>query len=242
MKNNILKYIALIIITGTIVSCDDKIRELDDLNKAPEFQFFRKSSVTWETPKENVIQDSAKVYNASNNATYPAILRITDANNNISKIQIQNSNPEISFFVNGNTYFSNYEVTNNEEFNVAFRKASAGNEYFVVGAYDDFGKFSDIKFNIVFKENRPPKPVFSVVLVSGNTKTYQLVGESSFDIDKAIGGTIVRYEFIIDNVIINTSEPNINHVFSVGQHQIKFRVKDNDDVWSNYIDYQLTVN
>lgn len=242
MRTKFFKYIGLIIIAGSFASCDDKIRELDELNKAPEFQFFRKSSITWETPKSNVIEDSAKIYTPSNNASYPAILRISDVNNNISKINISNTYSETSFFVNGNTYYNNYEVTNNEEFNVAFRHAKNGNEYFIITASDDFGKFSDIKFNIVFKENKPPKPVFTVVLVNGTTKTYQLVGAASYDIDKAIGGAVVRYEFVIDNVIINTSEPNINHVFSVGSHNIKFRVKDNDDVWSNYIDYPLTVN
>ncbi len=241
MKNK-LNYILLFIITGVLFSCDDKIRELDELNTSPEFQYFRKSSINWEIPNQEVpISDSAKVFTISNNSTYPAILRILDLNNNLSKINIISPDPESSFFVNGDTYFSNYEVNNNEEFNVAFRSAKEGTFDYTVFAKDDFGKKNQMKFRITFKPNKPPKPIFKIVLISGSSRNYQLDGTASYDIDKAIGGSLIEFEYIIDNIVIQTSENKINHIFTVGTHEVKFRVKDNDNVWSDYITTTLNV-
>ncbi len=237
---NIFKTFSLIIIVGVLYSCDDKIRSMDDLNLAPEFQFFRKGSVNWETPKE-IIKDSAKVWSSSNNASYPAILRIMDVNNNISKINISSNDSENSFFVNGNTYFGNYEVDTNEEFNVAFRNSKPGTYEYLVTASDDFGKHSEMRFQVVFKSNKGPIASLSVILSNGTTKNYRLDAKNSHDLDSAIGGMIVEYEFIIDNIIIKTSEPIINHIFSIGKHDIKLRVKDSDDVWSDYVTYTLNV-
>lgn len=236
----VIKFLSIIIIAGGLTSCDDKIRELEELNKAPEFQFFRKSSVNWELPSK-VIEDSAKVWNQSNNASYAAILRVMDVNNNISKINIFSNNPDVSFFVNDNTYYSNYEVTDNEEFNVAFRANGSGVGEFRLSASDEFGKANDVRFRIEFRDNKLPIPRLEVVLVNGTTKNYQLKGQNSFDRDKAIGGAIVEYEFVIDNIVIHTSQPNINHIFTLGQHTVKLRVKDNDNAWSQQIEYNLNV-
>lgn len=240
MKKSIKFLILTIIAGGFLSSCDDKIRELEELNKAPEFQFFRRSSVNWELPT-NVIEDSAKVWTQSNNASYASILRVMDINNNISKINIFSNNPDVSFFVNDNTYYSNYEVADNEEFNVAFRANGSGVGEFRVSASDDFGKANDVRFRIEFKTNKLPIPKLETVLINGTTRNYQLKAQNSFDRDKAIGGAIVEYEFVIDNVVIHTSQPNINHIFTVGQHSIRLRVKDNDDEWSEYIQMNLNV-
>lgn len=239
---NILNYLLLIIITGTFVSCDDKIRSLEDLNREPEFQYFRQSSINWETPNSQPIIDSAKMFNTNNNASYPAILRVLDVNNNIAKINISSNDSQNSFFVNDNVYYSDYEVSTNKEFNVAFRNSQFGTFDYRVKAIDDFGKANEMIFRITFKENRKPIAKVNIVLINGNTKNYQLTGKDSFDVDKAIGGTIVEYEFLIDNIIIKTSEPQINHIFTVGSHNIKFRVMDNDNEWSEYINYNLTVS
>lgn len=235
------KIILLIIAGGFISSCDDKLTSLEELNQAPEFQFFRKSSINWETPNGTTIVDSAKIFNNSNNASYPAILRIVDPNYNTSLIRIQSSEPDTSFFVDGNTYYSNYQVNNNEEFNIAFRSSTPATLPYTVYAVDDFGKRNEMHFNIEYRPNKLPIPRLEVVLVNGNTKNYQLKGQNSFDRDKLIGGAVVEYEFVIDNVVIHTSEPNINHIFTLGQHTVKLRVMDNDDQWSEYVSISVNV-
>lgn len=240
MKN--IKFLIIILfIAGFIQSCDDKITSLEDLNTAPYFQYFRKSSINWETPGDVPIQDSAKVYNSYNNATYPAILRIKDANYNISKINIISNDTQNSFFVNDNVYYNNYEIDNSEEFNIAFRNNTAGTFDYKVSASDDFDKSNRMAFRITFKPNQDPIARLNISIVNSTTRNYLLNAHSSIDRDQSIGGSIVEYEYTIDNVIIHTSQPQINHIFTRGNHTVKLRVKDNDNVWSPYVQYAVTV-
>lgn len=235
------KYLVLILIIAGFQSCDDKIRELEDLNTSPYFQYYRKSSINWETPGDVPILDSAKALSVYNNSSYPAILRIKDANYNISKINIVSNDNQNSFFVNDNVYYNNYEVVNDEEFNIAFRNNQVGTFDYHVTAADDFGKSNKMVFRITFKENKGPIPKLNISIVNSNTRNYLLNALASFDRDKAIGGNIVEYEYTINNIIILTSQPSINHIFPKGTHVVKLRVKDNDNFWSEYIQYTVTV-
>lgn len=243
MKFNFKIILILSFIAGFFISCDDKIRELEELNTAPDFQYLKRGAINWEVAqKDAVITDSAKIWTQSNNATYPALVRIVDRNFNIDLVSVKSTNSEVSFFVDNNTYYNLFETREKkEEFNLAFKNNKKSIEEFTVTAKDDFGASNKITFKIEFKENKPPKPVFKLILINGSNKTYQLFGEESYDIDKAIGGDIVEYEFVIDNIIIKTSQPNIYHIFKTGTHDIKFRVRDNDDVWSEYITTSLKV-
>lgn len=243
MKNfrNLIKLQMIIIIITGFISCDDKIRELEELDSPPTFMYFRKSSITWEKPSQEPIIDSAKVYNDKNNASYPAIIKVINNLNNLTHINIIGSNPQSNIFINNNLYENSYSTESDKDINLAFRSHIATTQDFIISSYDIFNKSYEMKFKITFKENKPPKPVLKLVLTNGNNFNYQLRGDSSFDIDNAIGGMIVQYQFIIDNNIINTSEPNINHFFKKGSHTIQFRVKDNDDVWSDYLTQNLQV-
>ena len=107
--NKIIKiFLFLIIITG-LTSCDDKIRELQDLDSPPTFMYFRKSSITWEIPSANeIIIDSAKVYNQINNSSYPAIIKVVNSLGNLTQINITGSDPQSSIFVNNNLISRTY--------------------------------------------------------------------------------------------------------------------------------------
>ncbi len=241
--NKIVKiHLILFIIIG-LISCDDKIRELEDLDFPPSFMYFRNSSITWETPGDNeLIIDSAKTFNQINNSSYPAIIKVVDHLNNLTNISIKGSDPQSFIYVNNSLYSNNYTTKSDTDINLAFRSSIPSVQEFSITSTDIFNKKCQIKFKINFKENKPPKPILKIVLLNGNLSSYQLKGEGSYDIDNAIGGMIVQYQFLIDNVIINTSEPNINHFFKKGLHDIKLRVKDNDDVWSDYTNQSLLVN
>lgn len=237
-----LHLILIIIITG-LISCDDKIRELEDLDSPPTFMYFRKSSITWEIPAANeIIIDSAKVYNQINSSSYPAIIKIVNNLDNLTQINIDGSDPQSSIFVNNSLYNNSFTTKTNADINLAFRSPVASTQEFSISSTDIFNKKYEIKFKILFKENQPPKPILKLILINGSTSNYQLKGSESYDRDASIGGMIVEYQFIIDDIIINTSEANINHYFKKGSHTLKLRVKDNDDVWSDYISQNLIVN
>lgn len=241
--NKIIKHFLILIIITGLISCDDKIRELEDLDSPPTFMYFRKSSITWEIPTpDEIIIDSAKTYNQINNSSYPAVIKVVNNLNNLTQINIIGSDPQSSIFVNNSLYNNSYTSKTDADINLAFRSPIASTQVFSVTSTDIFNKKCEIKFKINFKENKPPKPILKLILVNGSSSNYQLKASESYDIDNSIGGMIVEYQFIIDNIIINTSEANINHFFKKGIHKIKLRVKDNDSVWSEYIEKDLIVN
>lgn len=233
---------AVLLIAG-LTSCDDKIRSLEDLSQPPSFLYFKKQSTNWTVSEPGlVLTDSAKVWTATNNASFPLLIKLVAPQNNLAELSITGSEPQSSMFVNDNLYTNSYSISSNVDLNLAFRSPIASTQDFVVKTTEIFDKSEKLTCRIIFKSNRPPKSVLKVVLVDGQNKNYQLDASSSYDIDQAIGGNVVQYEYVVDNVIINTSEPKINHVFTIGTHSIKLRVKDNDDVWSDYISQSLTVN
>lgn len=234
-------FFAAIFIAG-LLSCDDKVRSLEDLSQPPSFLYFKKESTNWKLADPGmVIMDSAKVWSASNNASFPILIKLVNPLNNLSEISVKSSEPESQIFVNDNLYTSVFTAPNNEDLNLAFKSAIPSTQDFTIQSTEIFDKSNTLVCRIVFKPNRPPKADLKLVLVDGVTRNYQLNASGSYDIDSAIGGNVVEYQYIIDNVIINTSEPKINHIFTLGQHQLKLRVKDNDDVWSDYVSVALTV-
>ncbi|MDY3538188.1 hypothetical protein PG275_09265 [Riemerella anatipestifer] len=242
MKKSILNFSIITLVIAGLVSCDDKVRELTDLDQAPSFLYFNSKSVNWEEAPFEPIIDSAKVYSSSNNSSYPVILKVVDKINTLTELKILTSDPENSIFVNNNLYTTEYvSASANEDINCAFRSSKAGTQEFIVSSTSIFDKRNTFKFRIEFKENRPPKANLKIALIDSRTKNYKLDASGSEDIDKAIGGAIVEYEFIINNILIKTTENSINHIFKTGTHEIKVRVKDNDDVWSEYVSETLVV-
>lgn len=242
---SVLNYKLLIVlfIVGALSSCDDKIRELEDLNSAPLIQYFQPGMTEWENAKPDlVITDSVKVWNNSNNATYPLLLHIFDHNYNLDEIKISSQNPDLSFFVNDASYIREFKTKEFvEEYNLAFRHNKNSLEEFKVSAVDDFGATNTLTLRLKFIDNLLPVSALQIILKSGKDRMYQLYGQGSYDKDQKYGGKIVEYEFVIDNVVINTTQPNIFHIFAVGDHVVKLRVKDNDNVWSEYATQYVTV-
>ena len=70
---------------------------------------------------------------------------------------------------------------------------------------------------------------------------YLLDASASFDADNNLGGFIVEYEYIIDDVVVTIPLNQIYHVFNSGVHTVKLRCRDNDNVWSAQIITTITV-
>ncbi len=57
----------------------------------------------------------------------------------------------------------------------------------------------------------------------------------SYDKDAAHGGTIINYEYKINTFTITSTDNNINYIFpQQGNYNIKVRVQDDDNTWSEY--------
>ena len=85
---SVLKYFCIIFAT-LIFSCDDKDAALEDLNVAPQMQYFSTELGEWQ-PAIGFIAGYAKVWTPDNNLNYSVAVRAQDFNNNYIMINIYN--------------------------------------------------------------------------------------------------------------------------------------------------------
>ena len=238
-------YFIILIISSTIFfNCDDKELALENLNEAPGFEYFSKSTTEWLdlTNSTEKIIDSAKVWTSDYNSVFPALIRSKDINNNFSDLKITSLDNNLTFFVD-NTLYDNSIVLENDSIAIAVRNNSAAKKRFKVEVKDSWGLVSEILFELEFKENKQPIAKLELLEKNQNANNeYELNATNSFDRDQKIGGFITEYEYTIDGVISTIPTSSIKHVFNVGNHSIKLRVKDNDNVWSEQIEKTLTIN
>ena len=181
MKN----YIYLILIFTSIIlttSCDDKISSLENLNTEPNLEYFSRSTVRW-TNSNDVIRDSAKVYNKQNNANYSVSLRAKDINNNFQNITISESKNGGLFFINDDL-FEDMKTVEIDSFSLAFRYYSTEVRSFKVISEDDFGKSKEATFEISFIDNILPNSVLEIRQINDiSLNEYILDGTLSQDGD-----------------------------------------------------------
>lgn len=235
----LIKLISVILL---IVSCDDKIKELNSLNLNPTLEYFSRTTTNWTPNNGTIVKDSAKIYTSENNLNYTAVLRAKDPNNNFGSVVIETVDLQDKFFVDNEQYLQ-YAQVKLDSFSIAYRNGVVDTKQFSIIAYDDFNEFDKITFDVTFVENKLPIPLLEINLTNNQTTNeYHLDGSKSKDGDQRLGGFIREYEFIIDHDIINTPESVISHVFSKGTHEVSLRVKDNDGIWSEKTTQTITIN
>lgn len=223
-----------------LVQCDDKIPSLEELNLAPELEYYSRSTTNWTTANDTII-DIAKVYTIENNINYAVAIRSIDANNNFESINITEGESGGKFFLNEQNFTQN-TVVSLDSFSLAYRYYKPEKREFKIGSKDDFGLLKTIIFQINFVENEIPEAKLEIRAVNTNAQNeYVLDASKSQDQDKSLGGFITDYEYTINDVVINNPSNLIHHVFIPGSHTIGLRVKDNDGLWSQQIIKNLIV-
>lgn len=234
------KYFCLIFFI-IVMSCDDKDASLSELNVSPNLEYFTNDSNGWNNINGSIIQGHAKVWTPANNLNYSVAFRARDFNNNFGTLSINSLSEELIFFINDTPYV-NTATVNLNSLSLAVRNNQPTIKTFNVTVEDTWGAQESAYFEIKFHENLSPISGLSLELVEEIADNeYLLDASSSFDQDNYLGGFIVEYEYIIDDVVITIPINQIYHVFSQGQHTIKLRCKDNDDVWSDQITTTLTI-
>jgi len=241
--NSFKTLIILSILCIAFSGCDDKELSLEDLNIAPELQYFSRSTSQWETVgSNNRIIDSAKVWTITNNMNYAAVFRSEDQNSNYGDLTITALDNDLDFFID-NALYENVATVALDSFSLAVRYTQPQIKRFEVKVRDSWDKEHTGQFEIHYLENRGPVANFELIEVNILTDNeYEINATTSFDRDNNLGGYIVEYEYTIDGVISTIPTDKINHVFSVGTHQIKLRCLDNDGAWSTQITKEITIN
>lgn len=226
-----------------IISCDDKELALEELNLAPELEYFSRTTIQWENVKDSeVVVARAKVWTEENNLNYAAILRSKDLNNNFADLTIKSLSNDLTFFINNDLYENSVTVPL-DSFAIAVRNLTAQIKRFDIKVKDSWDKEYNVPFEIHYLDNMKPIPSFELIEVNELTNNeYEINATSSEDADKDLGGYIKIFEYTIDGVVVTIPLNSIHHVFSVGTHVIKLRCLDNDNEWSEQISRSLTIN
>ena len=234
-----LSIITFIIITA-LIGCDDKINALEELNLAPNTDYYTISKGYWISGSSNiVIKDSAKFYNEENKLPYSVSIRFKDINKNFGYVNLVSSQSYNDFYINDKNYVNNFKVEI-DSFSLAYKNQYDYSKKFKMIVSDTWDKTNTIDFDLTFFDNLPPTAAFNLNVINNNE--YEFDASASLDQDKKWGGYIRQYEYVINNsFVITTTEKKIRHVFMSGTHNIKLRVKDSDNVWSSYTQKSVTI-
>jgi hypothetical protein len=223
------------------ISCDDKIDSLEKLNTPPYAEYYTVSSNKWiKTENEYTIKEDVKFYNENNKLPYSVSIRFKDKNKNYGTIDLKSEQTSNNFFVNEIEYGQNFKVEL-DSFSFSHKNEFLSNKKFKIIVKDTWDKTQILNFDLTYFQNALPIPLIQANAI--NNSEYELNASASYDGDNKIGGFIREFEYVIDNFyVIKTSNNKISHVFSQGSHNIKLRVKDNDNAWSGYVEKNLDIN
>jgi hypothetical protein len=109
---------------------------------------------------------------------------------------------------------------------------------------DYYNESTSLLFSLFVFDNFYPVCKMEIKEVKEVSEYEYLIDLSkSFDVDARFGGHIVIYEYKIGNYYFLTTEKNaIYHIFpTMGDYDIKCRVKDNDGAWSDVVTTKITI-
>ena len=237
---NHIKKISFFIVLLMLYQCDDKIPSLEKLNQAPKIEYFSRSTTNWTIASDTIV-DLAKVYNKNNNINYTVAIRSIDANKNFESIIVTEAESGGKFYLDDKE-FTESTIVPLDSFSLAYRYYKAETREFKVESKDDFGMLKNIVFQITFLENKIPIAVLEIRKINTNAQNeYILDASKSEDQDKILGGFITKYEYTVNDVVIENPSNQIYHVFMPGTHTVGLRVKDNDELWSKQIIRNLII-
>jgi hypothetical protein len=249
-----MKYVFLIIaitVLFFISACDNRVDYLGGLNKKPTLLLVSKNSwapFEYDTIK-GVLSDSIKWIGAE---TKYSLKYIYD-NENPCDLHIAKT----GFLAKEKIIIENIKEISNEidsvliptksaDINILISEPTTNNQGAIFFNNRDIYYQEDyFYFKLTVFKNLLPEPKLTITNVN-NVSPYEVRfdGSASYDKDEKYGGAISRYYFDLgNNYTVETSNPIVYRVFpGPGTYIIKFRVKDNDNEWSDFIQRTITLN
>jgi hypothetical protein len=97
---------------------------------------------------------------------------------------------------------------------------------------DIYNNISEVKTDILFFKNLPPVALFTYNI---NGSTLSIDARSSYDKDKKWGGYVTKYEFTLNGVVSTSTDGSYyQEIESNKSYDLKVRVLDNNNTWSDY--------
>lgn len=220
MKN--VKFVVITFALGVqffLPSCDNREDYFIDINKAPTLSLVKNGLEL----KGSTLSDSLKI-------GQPLSLHyvITDE----EKVKIQVLQQQQSNIV---------EVSSES---ISFTGVTEGQNIVSLTAKDSFNKEAEFSITFTVFRNIAPVASFTVKKIAVSSPyEYEVDASGSYDRDAGFNGKIVEYEYTLANYRFSSTLSKIRYIFgSSGQKQIRVRVKDNNNDWSNLASEYVVLN
>ncbi len=210
MRKHVLTLVILMLLF--VSSCDNRSDYFIDVNQKPLLSIYKDGVEI----KEGPIVDSIKIGNP-----YGLQYHINDEEN----LALNNTQEQ----------GVNEVIIKNE--NVTINGLNEGMSRIRLWTKDSFGTTGEYQVNLtVFRNLIPVAKMITTKIAVSSPNEYEIDASASFDGDKRFGGSIVEYEYTLQNYVITTPLSKIRYIFgSVGQKKISLRVKDNSGDYSKTI-------
>jgi hypothetical protein len=241
----------VIALISFLSACDNRLDYLAEINKAPTINIISKNSwqpYEYDTVKK-ILSDSIKWIgpNTKYSLKYlyenekPCNLHITKTGFLAKEKLIIENIKEII-----NNKDSAFIPTMSADINILISDTSLDKKAAIFFSNRDiYYKGSSFYFKLTVFKNLLPEANLTITNVN-NVSPYEVKfdGSASYDKDEKYGGEITRYYFDLgNNYTVETSNPIVYRIFpGPGTYIIKFRVKDNDNEWSDFIQRSITLN
>lgn len=205
-------------------SCNEN--RLSEINNLPELSLLDDTG-------EIIALDSIKISLKNGTRFYELALMADDEDNNISAIEYEILQGEVNILQN-NLPLSGNVFPDDDGIKLKIEPLFPGRIEIRFSVTDEFNASVNGIFTLVAFNNLPPEALLESRKVGAlGDLDYEIDASSSFDADKMFGGGIEKYEYVIDDVLIETRLNKLRHNFrQVGFYVIRLRVQDNDGEWS----------
>lgn len=232
MNGLIKRALGLVIIVIGSSGCDNSDDILKDLNVTPQFLV--------DGEPVTLLRDSLKFSQLG----YDVVAILSDSNSNISVYEYEITQGAGNIFANGVLQQTNdLPVSNLENLGLQYRPNSVGRNRIALTATDAFGESAGLTIELDVFSNLPP-----VAIAVANTPDFGGANErvidasQSFDQDAKFGGGLIAYEFVFLGKVVEIPESSQAVIFpEEGNYQVIVRVKDNDNVWSQPLGVNVSI-
>lgn len=222
----------IVLLSAMILSaCDNRTELIDTFNDSP---YFLSNGDTITT-----LRDSVKM----SRGRYEFNMQLIDPNENLVTLSL-NSTSAGRFYLNGAILNKEVIDVSGQSLRLSYEALSAGSHSLTIIMKDEFDESATLDVTLTAFSNLVPVVDFDVVQPDGASNLERLIDASnSVDMDKSFGGGIIEYEYSFLGKVV-TSDDETQTVFfpSDGVYNVVVRVRDNDDVWSEPVSRNVTIN
>lgn len=223
----------LIAICLLVLGCNED--KLGEINTLPEL-------VIMDNEGQVIGLDSIKTSLKNGTRFYELRLDASDKDNNLKSIRYEVLSGDVNVLQDNLTLDGNIFPVENG-INLKIEPLLPGRIEIRFTVVDAFNETIEGMFTLVAFDNLSPvADLVNRKIGALGDLDFEIDASGSFDKDQRFGGGIVKYEYEIEDIKIETNRNQIRHIFrQVGFYVIRVRVQDNDGTWSQIISGEFLI-